>query len=83
MSSFLQPRDAHCSARSGSLAGRDLAGSAHWKRGDKADAARFFQQGVDPASSQSVGSELRMFWAEAAELLGKPAPEAGTARNPR
>ncbi len=45
---------------------------AHWKRGDKAEAARFFQQGVDLASSQSVGSELRMFRAEVDELLGKP-----------
>ena len=50
---------------------------AHWKRGDKAEAARFFQQGVDMANSRaSVDSELRMFWAEAAELMGKPAPPA-------
>jgi len=56
---------------------------AHWKRDDKAEAARFFQQGVDIANSRAVGSELRIFWAEAAELLGRPGPKAGTARNPR
>lgn len=52
-----------------------LLAMAHWARGDKAQAGQFFQRGVDRASkSVADNSEWRMFWAEAAELMGKPAP---------
>lgn len=49
---------------------------AHWARGDKAEAEQFFQRGVDGASKGVAdNSEWRTFWAEAAELMGKPAPQ--------
>jgi len=48
---------------------------AHWKRGDKGDAEIMFQRGVEKASKDAPDEwEWRMFWAEAAELLGKPGP---------
>ncbi|HEV2490262.1 MAG TPA: serine/threonine-protein kinase [Candidatus Acidoferrales bacterium] len=60
-----------------------LLSMSYRKRGDKAEAARFFQQGVDIASKRtSVDAELRMFWAEAAQLMGKPGPKARTAQSP-
>jgi serine/threonine protein kinase len=55
---------------------------AHWKHGDKDEAERFFQRGVD-GSNKSGGAKLKMFWAEAAELLGKPAPKFGPSEGPR
>ncbi|HEV2381942.1 MAG TPA: tetratricopeptide repeat protein [Terriglobia bacterium] len=48
---------------------------AHWARGDKAEAEQFFQRAVDRASKGVADAERRMFWAEAAELMGKPAPQ--------
>jgi Tfp pilus assembly protein PilF len=48
---------------------------AHWRRGDKSDAEQFFQHGVDSASKDAPSqSEWRMFWGEAAEVLGKAGP---------
>ena len=48
---------------------------AHWARGDRAEAEQFFKRFVDGASKRAANDrELRMFWAEAAELLGKPGP---------
>jgi len=48
---------------------------AHWARGDKAEAEQYFKRGVDGASKREANNwELRMFWAEAAERLGKPGP---------
>lgn len=49
---------------------------AHWKRGDKGEAERFFQRGVDGARKSGGGDDmdLRMFWGEAAGLLEKPGP---------
>ena len=48
---------------------------AHWNRGDKGEAEQFFQRGVERASKTAAADmELRMFWSEAAELLGKPGP---------
>jgi tetratricopeptide (TPR) repeat protein len=50
---------------------------AHWGRGNKAEADQFFQRGVDGAHKNLASQpEWRMFWAEAAKLLGKPAPPA-------
>jgi len=57
---------------------------AHWRRGDKGEAEQFYQRGVKGSSKGATDNwEWRMFWAEAAELLGKPGPKAGTARSPR
>ena len=48
---------------------------AHWRRRDIGEAERFFQKGVDVASKSAGGDmDLRMFWGEAAELLGKQGP---------
>jgi tetratricopeptide (TPR) repeat protein len=48
---------------------------AHWRRGDKSDAEQFFQRGVEAASKKEMlGTDLRMFWSEAAGVLGKPGP---------
>jgi len=57
---------------------------AHWRRGDKGEAEQFYQRGVKGSSKGATDNwEWRMFWAEAAELLGKPGPKAATARSPR
>jgi tetratricopeptide (TPR) repeat protein len=48
---------------------------AHWRRGDRSDAEQFFQRGVELASKKgAINAELRMFWFEAAGVLGKPGP---------
>ena len=47
---------------------------AHWKRGEKDEAGRLFQQGVALANKGTATREQRMFWAEAAKLVGKPGP---------
>jgi serine/threonine-protein kinase len=47
----------------------------YWRRGDKAEAERFFQKGIEGAKQDAPNQwEWRMIWAEAAELLGKPGP---------
>ena len=57
---------------------------AHWKRGERDQADRFFQQAVDAASKRpSVSLETKMFWAEAAQLLGKPRPRAEASQSSR
>ena len=46
-----------------------------WQRGDKSDAATFFQKGADGAAKdQKDAREEKMFWTEAAKLEGNPAP---------
>jgi serine/threonine protein kinase/tetratricopeptide (TPR) repeat protein len=48
---------------------------ALWRRGDKSEAEQFFQRGVGVASKQeTINPELKMFWSEAAGVLGKPGP---------
>ena len=48
---------------------------AHWGRGDKGEAEHLFARGVIAAKKDApTDPELRMFWAETAELLGKPGP---------
>lgn len=48
---------------------------AQWRRGDRSEAEQFFQRGVDAASKDSANQpEWRMFWGEAADLLGKAHP---------
>jgi hypothetical protein len=48
---------------------------AHWRRGDKSEAEQFFQRGVEAASKKEpIDPELRMFWDEAAGVLGRPGP---------
>jgi tetratricopeptide (TPR) repeat protein len=52
---------------------------AHWRRGDKREAEQFFQRGVEAASKkETINPELKMFWSEAAGVLGKPGPPAVT-----
>ena len=61
-----------------------LLSMAHWKRGDKTEAQSFFQQGVNLASKRGTNDrELTMFWAEAAELVGKQGPRAAARESPR
>jgi tetratricopeptide (TPR) repeat protein len=46
-----------------------------WELKDKGEAELLFARGVEAAKKDApTDPELRMFWAEAAELLGKPGP---------
>lgn len=48
---------------------------ARWGSGDKSEAGSQFERGVAAASANAGNkAEWRMFWAESAELLGKPGP---------
>jgi tetratricopeptide (TPR) repeat protein len=48
---------------------------ARWGRGDKGESELLFARGVEAAKKDApTDPELRMFWAEAAETLGKPGP---------
>jgi len=50
---------------------------AHRRRGDKSEAEQFFQRGAEAASKEEMLDTLsRMFWSEAAGVLGKPGPPA-------
>jgi hypothetical protein len=45
---------------------------AHWRRGDKGEAAEFFQRGVEAASKKEMlDTQSKMFWSEAAGAAGK------------
>jgi eukaryotic-like serine/threonine-protein kinase len=48
---------------------------ARWGRADKGEAELYFARGAEAAKKDApTDPELRMFWAEAAERLGKPGP---------
>ncbi len=47
---------------------------AHWQKGDKDDARKWFDKAVAWAKQDLKNVELRQFWAEAAQLLGLPGP---------
>jgi eukaryotic-like serine/threonine-protein kinase len=48
---------------------------AHWRRGDKEEGQRFLQKGADLARNRMVNHpEWRMFWVEAAAVLGETGP---------
>jgi hypothetical protein len=48
---------------------------AHWRRGDKSEAEQFFQRGVEAASKKEIiDTQSKIFWSEAAAVLGKPGP---------
>jgi serine/threonine protein kinase/tetratricopeptide (TPR) repeat protein len=48
---------------------------AHWRRGDKDEGQRFLQKGADIARNRMVNHpEWRMFWVEAAAVLGETGP---------
>jgi uncharacterized protein HemY len=52
---------------------------AHSRRGDKSEAEQFFQRGVEAANKkETISPELKMFWSEAAGVLGKPGPPGAT-----
>jgi len=52
---------------------------AHWRRGDKDQARSFFERGARLASARLANNpEWRMFWAEAAGVLGQPGPPPKT-----
>ncbi|MGO9465163.1 MAG: tetratricopeptide repeat protein [Isosphaeraceae bacterium] len=54
-----------------------LRALAHWQRGDKDEARKWFHKAVDWTKEKDPKNvELRRFWAEAAELLGQPGPNA-------
>jgi tetratricopeptide (TPR) repeat protein len=57
---------------------------AHWRRGDKSEAEQFFQRGVGEASKKEMTDpQSRMFWSEAAGVLGKSGPpKAGLPAKP-
>ncbi|HWE83725.1 MAG TPA: serine/threonine-protein kinase [Terracidiphilus sp.] len=48
---------------------------SHWQRGEKADAGNFFEKGLQGAKKEQ-GSlvDCKVFWAEAAKLMGKSGP---------
>jgi tetratricopeptide (TPR) repeat protein len=50
---------------------------AHWQKGDKDEARKWFHKAVDWIKEKDPKNvELRRFWEEAAELLGQPGPDA-------
>jgi superkiller protein 3 len=50
---------------------------AHWQKGEKDEARKWFDKAVAWTKEKDPkNSELRQFWAEAAELLGQPGPDA-------
>jgi hypothetical protein len=50
---------------------------AHWQRGDKKEARRWFEKAVTWTKEKAPKNDhLRGFWKEAAELLGCPGPNA-------
>ncbi len=50
---------------------------AHWQKGDKAGARKWFDKAVAWAKEKAPkNDDLRAFWKEAAELLGQPGPDA-------
>ena len=50
---------------------------AHWQKGDKDEARKWFDKAVAWTRQKAPKNvELRRFWAEAAELLGQPGPDA-------
>jgi hypothetical protein len=53
---------------------------AHWHRGDRVEAAGWFEGAVAMAKrGQSIDSTLYRLWTEAAELLGQTGTDAGAA----
>jgi eukaryotic-like serine/threonine-protein kinase len=49
---------------------------ADWQRGDKNDAATFFQKGADEAAAKKDSPTEQRLWSEAAKLEGRPGPSA-------
>ena len=50
---------------------------AHWQKGGKAEARKWFDEGVAWTKDKDPKNpEFRHFWSEAAELLGQPGPPA-------
>ncbi len=49
---------------------------ALWQKGDKDEARKWFDKAVACTKEKDPKDvELRQFWAEAADLLGRPSPE--------
>ena len=50
---------------------------AYWRKGENDEARRWFDKAVASTKGKDPkNAELRQFWKEAAELLGKPEPDA-------
>ncbi|HEV3120832.1 MAG TPA: tetratricopeptide repeat protein [Isosphaeraceae bacterium] len=55
-----------------------IAAVAHWHKGDKDQARRWFDKAAGSAQqNESEDEDLRELWSEAAKLLGQPGPSAG------
>jgi hypothetical protein len=49
---------------------------AHWQNGNKEEAGKWFDKAVEWTQEKAPQDvEVRWFWKEAAELLGKPGPD--------
>ena len=60
-----------------------LPAMAHWQKGDKDQARNWFDKAVAWTEEKAPNDAgLRQFWAEAAELLGQPGPDAAGAGSP-
>jgi WD40 repeat protein/serine/threonine protein kinase/Tfp pilus assembly protein PilF len=60
-----------------------LVAMARWQKGDKDEARKWFDKAVAWTKAyDSNRLELRLFWAEAAELLGQPGPRAAGPDSP-
>jgi len=56
---------------------------ARWQKGDKDEARKWFDKAVAWTNEKDPKNlELRQFWAEAAELLGQPGPNASGPGSP-
>ena len=54
-----------------------LLAMAHWQKGDKDEACKWFDKAVARTKEQGPeNADSRRFWEEAAELLGQPGPDA-------
>ncbi len=60
-----------------------LLAMARWQKGDKDETRKWFDKAVAwTREKDPKNAELRQFWAEAAELLGQPGPNAPGAESP-
>jgi hypothetical protein len=56
---------------------------AHWQKGDKDEARKWFDKAVAWTKEEDPkNAELLRFWVEAAELVGRPGPDAPGPRSP-
>src|SRR5262249_12293251 len=69
--------------KGGNAADRFFLAMAHWQKGEKDEARKWFDKAVARTNEEEPkNAELHQFWTEAAELLGSPGPDAPRAGSP-